>query len=109
MAGQNDFFAEVNQYFDQAARFTEYPEGLLDQIRCCNSVYRFDFPLRRANGGHCGVDCREYGAGGNVGTEEVVLIHCKTPCRCAAQLMSSMGSAPRGLRCTHVWRFPIPW
>ena len=49
MTGAN-FFEEVNQYFDQAARFTDYPSGLLDQIRGCNSVYRFDFPLRRGDG-----------------------------------------------------------
>jgi glutamate dehydrogenase (NAD(P)+) len=49
MASHKDFFAEVNQYFDQAARFTDYAPGLLDQIRCCNSVYRFDFPARRAD------------------------------------------------------------
>jgi glutamate dehydrogenase (NAD(P)+) len=45
-----NFFDEVNQYFDQAAAFTSYPRGLLEQIRGCNSVYRFDFPLRRASG-----------------------------------------------------------
>ena len=45
-----NFFDEVNQYFDQAARFTDYPPGLLSQIRGCNSVYRFDFPLRRNDG-----------------------------------------------------------
>jgi glutamate dehydrogenase (NAD(P)+) len=44
------FFDEVNITFDHAATFTEYPKGLLDQIRCCNSVYRFDFPLRRHDG-----------------------------------------------------------
>ena len=49
MTGAN-FFDEVNQYFDQAARFTDYPSGLLNQIRLCNSVYRFDFPLRRNDG-----------------------------------------------------------
>jgi glutamate dehydrogenase (NAD(P)+) len=49
MTGAN-FFDEVNQYFDQAARFTDYPPGLLNQIRLCNSVYRFDFPLRRHDG-----------------------------------------------------------
>ena len=49
MTGVN-FFEEVNQYFDQAARFTDYPSGLLNQIRLCNSVYRFDFPLRRNDG-----------------------------------------------------------
>lgn len=50
MSGPANFFDEVNQYFDQAAAFTDYPPGLLDQIRGCNSVYRFDFPLRRGNG-----------------------------------------------------------
>ena len=50
MSGQPNFFDEVNTTFDEAARFTEYPRGLLDQIRCCNSVYRFDFPLRRQDG-----------------------------------------------------------
>ena len=32
MTGAN-FFEEVNQYFDQAACFTDYPPGLLSQIR----------------------------------------------------------------------------
>jgi glutamate dehydrogenase (NAD(P)+) len=50
MTGPANFFDEVNQYFDQAAAFTEYPSGLLEQIRGCNSVYRFDFPLRRQDG-----------------------------------------------------------
>jgi len=50
MSGQPNFFEEVNKTFDEAAKFTEYPAGLLDQIRCCNSVYRFDFPLRRQDG-----------------------------------------------------------
>src|SRR5687767_2132314 len=45
-----NFFDEVNDYFDQAAKFTDYPSGLLNLIRACSSVYRFDFPLRRANG-----------------------------------------------------------
>jgi glutamate dehydrogenase (NAD(P)+) len=44
------FYDQVNRYFNDAARFTTYPEGLLDQIRKCNSVYRFDFPLRRVDG-----------------------------------------------------------
>ncbi|MEW6322370.1 MAG: Glu/Leu/Phe/Val dehydrogenase [Acidobacteriota bacterium] len=50
MTGQPNFFEEVNQYFDQAATFTSYPPGLLAQIRSCNSVYRFAFPVRRADG-----------------------------------------------------------
>ena len=50
MSGPANFFDQVTQYFNEAAKFTTYPEGLLDQIRRCNSVYRFDFPLRRATG-----------------------------------------------------------
>jgi glutamate dehydrogenase (NAD(P)+) len=50
MSDQPNFFEEVNRHFDEAARFTDYPAGLLSQIRCCNSVYRFDFPLRRHDG-----------------------------------------------------------
>ncbi len=49
-AAQENFFDQVTRYFNDAARFTTYPEGLLAQIRCCNSIYRFDFPLRRADG-----------------------------------------------------------
>ncbi|MGE0446761.1 MAG: Glu/Leu/Phe/Val dehydrogenase, partial [Vicinamibacterales bacterium] len=50
-AAQESFFDQVTRYFNDAARFTSYPEGLLAQIRCCNSIYRFDFPVRRESGG----------------------------------------------------------
>ena len=50
MSSQANFFDQVTQYFNEAAKFTDYPKGLLEQIRVCNSVYRFDFPLRRASG-----------------------------------------------------------
>ena len=49
-AQQANFFDQVTQYFSEAARFTNLPKGLLEQIRVCNSVYRFDFPLRRNTG-----------------------------------------------------------
>ena len=49
-AQQANFFDQVTQYFSEAARFTNLPQGLLEQIRVCNSVYRFDFPLRRNSG-----------------------------------------------------------
>jgi glutamate dehydrogenase (NAD(P)+) len=45
-----DFFAGVNQFFDHASTFTNHPKGLLEQIKACNSVYRFQFPIRRENG-----------------------------------------------------------
>jgi glutamate dehydrogenase (NAD(P)+) len=41
------FFDTVNIYFEKAAALTGYPRGLLDQIKVCNSVYAFQFPLRR--------------------------------------------------------------
>jgi glutamate dehydrogenase (NAD(P)+) len=44
------FFADVCENFDSAAKFTSHPEGLLTQIKACNSVYRFQFPIRRGNG-----------------------------------------------------------
>jgi glutamate dehydrogenase (NAD(P)+) len=44
------FEDNVNAYFDRAATFSRYPQGLLDQIRICNSVYSFAFPVRHADG-----------------------------------------------------------
>ena len=41
------FFADVCHNFDYAAQFTKHDAGLLDQIKSCNSVYRFRFPIRR--------------------------------------------------------------
>jgi len=41
----------VNTNFDRAAAFTNHPKGLLDQIKICNSVYRFSFPVRVEGGG----------------------------------------------------------
>ena len=40
----------VHRNFDAAAAFGEHPPGLLEQIRGCNSVYRFQFPVRKGNG-----------------------------------------------------------
>lgn len=47
---QSSFFDNVSIYFDQAASFTKYPKGLLDQIKVCNSVYSFKFPVRTSSG-----------------------------------------------------------
>ena len=44
------FFTDVTRYFDRAAAFGSHPAGLLDQIKRCNSVYRFDFPVRQGDG-----------------------------------------------------------
>jgi glutamate dehydrogenase (NAD(P)+) len=50
VAQADTVFTFVNRYFDQAAAGTEYPTGLLEVIKACNSVYRFSFPFRRPNG-----------------------------------------------------------
>ncbi|HKS30044.1 MAG TPA: Glu/Leu/Phe/Val dehydrogenase [Pyrinomonadaceae bacterium] len=44
------FFDNVSFYFDLAAALTEHPKGLLDQIKVCNSVYSFQFPVRTRRG-----------------------------------------------------------
>ena len=46
----HSFFGNVTRHFDRAAAFTRYPRGLLEQIKQCNSVYRFQFPLRNLDG-----------------------------------------------------------
>jgi glutamate dehydrogenase (NAD(P)+) len=45
-----DFLASVAHYFDKAAALTGHPEGLLNQIKICNSIYSFKFPIRRGEG-----------------------------------------------------------
>lgn len=49
MSGSS-FFDNVQRSFDHAAKFTQHPKGLLEHIKRCNSVYRFEFPLRREDG-----------------------------------------------------------
>jgi glutamate dehydrogenase (NAD(P)+) len=46
----SSFFNDVVQTFDKAAGFLNYPAGLLDQIKACNSVYFFKFPVRTEEG-----------------------------------------------------------
>jgi glutamate dehydrogenase (NAD(P)+) len=40
----------VSAYFDQAAALTNHPQGLLDQIKSCNSIYSVQFPFRTERG-----------------------------------------------------------
>ncbi|MGI8669451.1 MAG: Glu/Leu/Phe/Val family dehydrogenase [Aridibacter sp.] len=47
--GQN-FLASVDRYFDKAAAATQHPDGLLKQIKICNSVYSFQFPIQHDDG-----------------------------------------------------------
>lgn len=44
------FLASVDSYFDKAAALTQHPKGLLNQIKQCNSVYSFSFPIKTEDG-----------------------------------------------------------
>lgn len=44
------FFDQVNRAFDLAAQYSNYDQGLLDQIKICNNVYHITFPLERDDG-----------------------------------------------------------
>ncbi|MEM7453521.1 MAG: Glu/Leu/Phe/Val dehydrogenase [Planctomycetota bacterium] len=44
------FAQQVNRNFDRAAAITEHDPSLLRQIRDCNFVCRFSFPVQRDNG-----------------------------------------------------------
>ncbi len=46
----NRFLASVDHYFNKAAALTAHPQGLLNQIKTCNSIYSFKFPIRTADG-----------------------------------------------------------
>jgi len=45
-----NFYKDVNANFDKAAAYTRFDNGLLSQIKICNSVYHVSFPLRRDDG-----------------------------------------------------------
>ncbi len=47
---QAGFFDTVCQNFDKASGYTNHPAGLLDQIKACNSIYRFEFPVQTEEG-----------------------------------------------------------
>jgi glutamate dehydrogenase (NAD(P)+) len=40
------FFGAVEKSFDKAAKFTTIDEGVLEQIKQCNAVYRMHFPVK---------------------------------------------------------------
>jgi len=44
------FFDNVNQFVDRAAQYMKLPQGLLSQIKECNSVYQTNFPVKLDNG-----------------------------------------------------------
>ena len=40
------FFEGVERNFDKASKYTRFEQGILEQIKACNSVYRMKFPVR---------------------------------------------------------------
>src|SRR5678815_2002039 len=50
-SSEHSFFGDVLRHVDKAAKYTKHPPGLLEQIKQCNSIYRFEFPLRQSDGG----------------------------------------------------------
>ncbi|MEZ4687464.1 MAG: Glu/Leu/Phe/Val dehydrogenase dimerization domain-containing protein [Bacteroidia bacterium] len=43
---------EVSRFIDEAASYTDHHPGLIKQIKMPNSIYKMNFPLRRANGSY---------------------------------------------------------
>ena len=44
------FFDQVGRMFDDAADHTDHPRGVLSQIRACDNIVRFEFPIKRDDG-----------------------------------------------------------
>jgi glutamate dehydrogenase (NAD(P)+) len=44
------FFQSVERSFDKAAKYTTVDQGLLEQIKACNSVLQIRFPIKRDDG-----------------------------------------------------------
>jgi hypothetical protein len=44
MAEEYKFFDAVCKSFDKAAKYTNFDQGILEQIKQCNSVLRLHFP-----------------------------------------------------------------
>ncbi len=49
VAAEPTFYQTVERNFERAAAAVDYPRGLLDQIKVCNSVYMVRFPVRIGN------------------------------------------------------------
>jgi len=44
------FFQSVERSFDKASKFTHWEQGLLEQIKACNSIYSMRFPVKMDDG-----------------------------------------------------------
>jgi glutamate dehydrogenase (NAD(P)+) len=49
ISAEPSFYRTVERNFERAAATLDYPRGLLDQIKVCNSVYMVRFPVRIGN------------------------------------------------------------
>jgi len=49
MSEQVSFYKNVERNFDKASAYTKLPQGLLEQIKLCNSVYKMKFPVKVGN------------------------------------------------------------
>lgn len=47
---RDSFHESVSHYFNRAAAHAKLEEGLVEQVRCCNSAYRMRFPVRADDG-----------------------------------------------------------
>jgi glutamate dehydrogenase (NAD(P)+) len=44
------FFKSVERSFDKASKFTSWEQGILEQIKACNSIYSMRFPVKMDDG-----------------------------------------------------------
>ena len=44
------FFSQVNRMFNKAAAYSDLDDGVLSQIRACDNIVRFEFPIKRDDG-----------------------------------------------------------
>ncbi len=54
------FLEQVKLFFDRAASKTDIPQEYLSLIKACNTVIRFNIPLRRDNGTIETITCYRY-------------------------------------------------
>ena len=47
---ENSFFQSVERSFDKASKFTSWEQGILEQIKACNSIYSMRFPVKMDDG-----------------------------------------------------------
>ena len=54
MSGKSEYslFEEVSSFIDEAAAHMDLHPGLIDQIKQCNSIYKFNFPIRNDDGSY---------------------------------------------------------